>query len=361
PDTFTLAKTAADGSLTAGTYYVIVTANGPFGETYASTRKSIAIVANDSLSVTVPNYPNVAGYPTANYFKVYISTTSGSETLQDTVLNNKTKKFREPLVSSGESVPSFPNTNEIETYQTSVNANLVGNTVYNQTAAPITTYPVPVGSEHEINPNHPSRAGSKIECTSCHGPHTIANVKYSANQGTSAISDPLNTKKYWVQSGVSDATKTVGNMADWCLRCHSGTGSITATIDAATRIPYTMGWPNLDFTNNNSGWFKDTVWPNSKHKLAGYQCTNCHDAHGTREHLILKYPYDGFDYNGNCVRCHDGTIPPAKNIKAEFQKTARHPVLDPGFGGHEIDEGYQYSGSGTPNRHAECEDCHDPH
>lgn len=349
-------------NLTTGTYYVKVTANGRFGETWPSPEVSQVLASNQNLKITLPNYPNLAGYPSADFYKIYISKTAGGETYQASAPNNTAKTQIDALKTGGETPPNFLGTNDNETYQGAGTANLNGSTVYNQTAVPLTQYPVPKGSQHEVKINHADRTGAKIECTSCHGPHNVANVKYSANQSVSAVSDPRNTKKYWVQSGTSDATKTVGTMSDWCLTCHSGAGNLAQSKSATGLVPYTMVWPNLDFTNNSSGWFKDTVWPTSVHKVNGYYCTTCHDPHGTREHLILKKPYDGFDYDGNCLRCHNGSTPPAKNIKAEFQKAARHPSLDPGFGDHEIDENYNGMGDApTKNRHAKCEDCHDPH
>lgn len=364
--------------LTPGTYKVKITAFGPFGETFPTTTalNVTTTLATQGIRVTITNtgtqWPIAAGYPKANYFNIYANTTAGgTEKLIGTILQTTTlpsvKDFYDNITTIvSETVPSYSGANNQETQQTTITATGGGNTTYVQTAVPLTKYPVPKGSEHQIDPSaDPTRTGSKIECSNCHGPHTIANVKYSANQATSAMSDPTNTGKYWVSTGVSDSTKTVGSMATYCLTCHSSAANITQTVSSTVRIPYTLGWPGLNFTNNSSGWFKDNVFSTSDHgnpAKGNYDCTACHDQHGSRNHLLLKAPYDGFDYEGNCLRCHNGTTT-AKNIKAEFQKVSRHPTLDSGFGDHEINENYNGMGmvaSGS-NRHAKCEDCHDPH
>lgn len=373
--------------LPAGTYKVIVAGNGPFGQTFPSLAQTITTTTGYGIKVNISNsgtaWPQVTSYQTANYFKVYAASTSYSGTpyLIGTIMQNparlpSVKTFYDDITSTritiGETVRNFPGANGNETYQASVTAASSGNTTFTQSAAPITTYPVPLGSNHQINPNpaDPTRAGSKVECTNCHGPHTVANVPYSSGQAISDISDPLNTKKYFVSTGTSNSTMTVGTMTNFCLTCHSfANRGLGAATSSGGVVPYSLGWPSgLNFTNNASGWFKDNVFYTSDHgspTVGNLPCTTCHDPHGSRNHLLLKVPYDGFDYQGNCLRCHNGSVVngiTVKNIAAEFQKTSRHPVLDTGVGDHSINENYNNMG-GSPNfnRHAQCEDCHDPH
>lgn len=76
----TLSQTSG-GSLSARTYFVKYTWANDTGETLASSESSLAISANNLIKVTVPisnTYPNGA-----TKIKIYISTSTGTETLQD--------------------------------------------------------------------------------------------------------------------------------------------------------------------------------------------------------------------------------------------------------------------------------------
>lgn len=73
-------SSVASGTLAAATYYVVITYENNIGETLASTENSIAIAANNVFKVASPS----AATNAVNY-RVYASTTAGSEQLQATV------------------------------------------------------------------------------------------------------------------------------------------------------------------------------------------------------------------------------------------------------------------------------------
>ena len=70
----------AGGALALRTYYVVFTWANALGETKISARDSITVPASNRVRIQVPRFP--AGVTSA---KVYIGTTSGSETLQGTI------------------------------------------------------------------------------------------------------------------------------------------------------------------------------------------------------------------------------------------------------------------------------------
>jgi predicted CXXCH cytochrome family protein len=208
-------------------------------------------------------------------------------------------------------------------------------------------------SQHKVG----STAWGKIECSSCHGPHTVGGVTFASSNGTtsSAISNPDNTKQAY--------TTASGNISGFCLKCHDGAGP-SKTANSTTVVPYDISFVNIGFTTNGGGWNKagPTIsYVASKHYTAAsnIQCTECHEWHGTAYNwLLIRKEDNATDATGTliCFKCHagSGAIP---NIKADLAQTYKHPTLTQ-TGVHSNRENYN---GGITTRHAECYDCHDVH
>lgn len=101
----TLAASGSGNTLTSGTYYVKYTwVNAMGGESLPSPEASQAVTSGQQLTVTLPSFPT--GVTSAN---IYISTTSGNETLQRNITSTSTS-FTAPL-SAGATLPSVSNIN----------------------------------------------------------------------------------------------------------------------------------------------------------------------------------------------------------------------------------------------------------
>ncbi len=210
--------------------------------------------------------------------------------------------------------------------------------------------------------------GGKVECSSCHGPHTVSATRYAEGQARSAISDPDNTRLYWIASGGRQRDRvsgvpgaTAGPMTEFCLRCHDGDPPrATLTWDAQAEdgviVPYTIQFPVWSFTNAGGGWDK-AVFRSSGHRAAGMECTDCHASHAADGPRLLLRGEDTASGDGACLGCHNGTGF-AADVRADFLKASRHPALDLA-GKHSDREDYQNLPAG--DRHAECADCHDAH
>lgn len=90
-------------------------------------------------------------------------------------------------------------------------------------------------------------------------------------------------------------------------------------------------------------------------------CGNCHRVHGWPDaaNPATNYPSLLVEREENlCFTCHDG-LPNGKNLRANFDKTYKHPVS---YGGrHSTTEDGLSARYGTSNRHSECADCHNVH
>jgi predicted CXXCH cytochrome family protein len=90
-------------------------------------------------------------------------------------------------------------------------------------------------------------------------------------------------------------------------------------------------------------------------------CDTCHRVHGWPDPASATNDYPGLlvEREENvCYTCHDGS-PAGKNVRANFNKTYRHPVALAGR--HTTTEDGNPARYGTANRHSECADCHNVH
>lgn len=156
-------------------------------------------------------------------------------------------------------------------------------------------------------------ATNRVECTSCHDPHD--------NQFT----------KFLVKSNANAAL---------CTTCHLKSGYAGSTHQTSV-VSYTP-----------SGFPATTV--------GEWSCRDCHRAHGAS--AAQAYLLSAAE-EAACYVCHGN--PPltgAKNIKALFLKTYKHPTETVSAKHKDPEQdGANFTYSPVNNRHAECQDCHNPH
>lgn len=87
------------------------------------------------------------------------------------------------------------------------------------------------------------------------------------------------------------------------------------------------------------------------------KCVNCHDPHGNADAAGLIPSQAHTREQELCLPCHDGS--PAPDVRAPFNAPFRHPIGTAGR--HLAGEGGDSARFGGANRHAECNDCHNPH
>lgn len=174
----------------------------------------------------------------------------------------------------------------------------------------------------------------QMQCTSCHDPHKDTNPKflhtgYQAGGYGSPLCKTCHIKQFWDTIPNNSHRESI---AQW-----NGTGI----------NPYHVAGQNLP---NNT---------NSTPKANG--CESCHQSHNAAANRLLKQ--DG--ESGVCLSCHNGNVASLnKNIDAAFNKMYSHPAKTIS-GQHnpkrKVDGMVREDPADLANRHAECEDCHNPH
>ncbi|MCL5046558.1 MAG: hypothetical protein M1598_07200, partial [Actinobacteria bacterium] len=233
------------------------------------------------------------------------------------------------------------------------------------------------GSSHDIT----GATGAKVECSSCHGPHTVARADIASGGTTSQLSNPANTKQDFAQ--VASSPQAYARITQFCVSCHSGSAPPAATTSTSIVVPFTVQFQNRTVTTNaggggantaQRGWDKST-YTSSIHYQNGVGCQDCHNSHGSQYPTLLSRLEDTSTSGtgGVCGRCHSGSPPAqfstAKNVWPDLTRTGspspdryRHPTLYVS-GKHSDTEDYSTVNQTTGGniRHAECLDCHDPH
>lgn len=180
----------------------------------------------------------------------------------------------------------------------------------------------PPSSPVKLDPN------GMVQCTSCHDPHQMD-------------ADPT-TMKFLVANNASSAL---------CLVCH--------------RQQYWSTNPSTHMTSVKA--YTAAQGAHTGYTTVGTNgCESCHKPHtaGVAQRT-LKAPEE-FTCGGNGSQCH-GTTGIGRNIQSEFGKTYRHPTYSVTPSSHDASEGPSNGAhplpeiSGGAPRHAECEDCHNPH
>lgn len=157
----------------------------------------------------------------------------------------------------------------------------------------------------------PDASTGKVECHTCHEPHNNQNTKF---------------------------LRISNSNAGLCTFCHNKTGWSTAIHKNSTQS-YTL-----------SGGTATTI--------GEWSCRNCHKSHGgTGIPYILQSPEENTCYASSC---HGSVSPGAntKDIQSALNKTYRHPT---NFVSAKHINPDNSTSLNAPNRHAECQDCHNPH
>lgn len=169
------------------------------------------------------------------------------------------------------------------------------------------------------------------ECDRCHSMHSAD----QPNAYPNALVGPNDNAFCLV---CHDEPWTTGSFAGEKLYLATGHGSST-----------TMIWPGPD--------------PGMRVEIdAPTKCLNCHDPHGWSD-VLGEIPHLALQREEKlCLACHDGS-PAHTNIAAELAKPYRHPGTT--YTGRHADASESlpadFGISPLNNRHAECEDCHNPH
>ncbi|MFQ6039842.1 MAG: cytochrome c3 family protein [Candidatus Poribacteria bacterium] len=137
--------------------------------------------------------------------------------------------------------------------------------------------------------------------------------------------------------------------SDGASACHATTGTsgvyqgLSVYEDSSHATSMEMYWPGPT--------------PLSRPSSDYGKCLNCHTPHGYKDALGL-IPSQTFSREENlCQTCHDGF--PAIDVQSEITKPYRHPAGD--YSGRHSSSEYSPGDFDSLNRHAECEDCHNPH
>jgi predicted CXXCH cytochrome family protein len=139
-----------------------------------------------------------------------------------------------------------------------------------------------------------------------------------------------------------------------CSPCHS-----TPWAGGSLPDPWT-------YARSSHGSDPNAVWPGpdpmarTEPDAAG-KCVNCHDPHGWTDAQgtipVLEYARE----EALCLRCHDGS-PATTNVALDFAKPFTHPIALSGIHADTLETTSDAFGAAPENRrHAECEDCHNPH
>jgi len=161
----------------------------------------------------------------------------------------------------------------------------------------------------------------KVECTTCHDPHMQNN-------------DPV-AGMFLVRSNAGGAI---------CLACHD-----PSRIQPNSLNGWTTGAHGVSASS-----VPTTIGVGVYGNVAANACSNCHGAHNnpsTPRNLKASE-------QNNCTPCHNGAnvTPALPNVVAEFSKVYAHPTMTVS-GAHDPAETLPVNST----RHAECEDCHNPH
>lgn len=207
-------------------------------------------------------------------------------------------------------------------------------------------------------------------CTDCHGTRNVG----SAAQGSHPVGVAIPAGAYKVPD-VLPLNQATGSME--CMTCHTIHGSpiddgslarvadvtslcsdchtLADTATPASHLDSSTGalWPGPQY---------GTLFPAITDSGKRGACTNCHQPHGWPDEGTPGADYPALLVSREeslCYACHDGS-PAAENVLLQFTKSYRHPTSD--FSGrHDPAEGGNAASYGATNRHAECEDCHNPH
>jgi len=180
----------------------------------------------------------------------------------------------------------------------------------------------------------------QIQCGSCHDPHSDTYPKF--------------LRKPFIEGGEG---------AVLCRTCHDK--QYWSTV---------ANMPHRDSLNqwNGSG---NNPWHVPGHDIANdpastpraNSCKSCHRPHSGSDARLLKDYGENYGTSQVCMACHNLNVASKKDLAASLGKIYAHPVQDASSAGLHSPERMgdgrireQPANLGN-NRHAECQDCHNPH
>lgn len=230
------------------------------------------------------------------------------------------------------------------------------------------------GSIVSRHPTTTAADGRSLTCVNCHNVHVVTEGGSSV-WSTARVSTPSNTND------------TPASITEFCLDCHDGAAAAPA-IGAETLVPYLIGFSDVSAYPYFASWDKST-FTSSGHYTASTTkalCQNCHDPHASSFARLTAFTTPdgvaglnsgaranasiGLSREQNlCYQCHgnesttvDGvTSQRASDTKDVITKSVATYGHKPAATTDLHDDTESAADLGASNRHAECEDCHNPH
>lgn len=140
-----------------------------------------------------------------------------------------------------------------------------------------------------------------------------------------------------------------------CDRCHT-------TAWSGGSYPGPLAYSRSSHGSSGSAiWPGPTPPPRTEPGAAG-KCLNCHDPHGQTDGQGAIPRLALAREEALCFTCHDGS-PAQTDIRSEYLRTYRHPTgsLSGLHTGPTESLPTDFGAAPLNRRHAECEDCHNPH
>lgn len=229
-------------------------------------------------------------------------------------------------------------------------------------------------------PHHPGFAGAHR--VSHRARRLIVTAVLLAVAGGLLAAKPLTLRTPRPKDAIEKAL-AAGPHAGDCEQCHTTHGDDTGIVypnalvgandNELCRRCHDVPWKGGSYADDalyrgtSHGSNPGMIWPGPDPGAridvdAAGKCVNCHDPHGWTDaqgeipHLAVKRE------ERLCLTCHDGS-PATQNVSSDFVKPYRHPTGNWSGRHSGPAEGQPADFGRMPldNRHAECEDCHNPH
>lgn len=198
-------------------------------------------------------------------------------------------------------------------------------------------------------------------CFDCHAARNVTNSVF----GSHPVGIVVSTNAYYKAPTNLPVEKATGRMG--CLTCHDThyvPGNNGMLLRMTNTVALCADCHRLADTNTPAAHLVSTnanmLWPGGQYgslmpartdtTLRG-ACINCHAVHGWPDaaNPTNAYPTLLADREENlCFTCHDSDGPAVKRVKADFDLTYHHPVVNT--------DPYR-----RPGRTVECYDCHHAH